>query len=103
MGQMFAPGGHRQRCQLIPASWVAESTKVSALIKEGKVSYGYHCDVPKNAASDAFMAGGIYRQHIYVNTLHNAVVAYIAVGRNFRITGVPDKSVALFRLPVDQL
>jgi CubicO group peptidase (beta-lactamase class C family) len=96
--QMFAQGGEWQGQQIVPASWVAESTTASAPTAPGKIGYGYQWWIPQGAAPGEYMARGVYGQYLYIDTARNVVIATNAADRKFRETGVSQRNIDIFRL-----
>lgn len=92
-GLMMMRGG----AGIVPADWVAESTRAQAETPPGALGYGYQWWVPQGAEPGEFMAQGIYGQHIYVNTAAGVVIASNAADRGFRAPGVEAANVATFR------
>ena len=102
-GQMFAQGGTWQGKQIVPADWVAASTKPSAPTQPGQTGYGYQWWIPEGAAPGVYMARGIYGQYIYVDTARDVVIATTAADRNFRDAGVAQQNEDIFRLIASSL
>lgn len=96
--QMFAQGGEWQGQQIVPASWVAESTTASAPTAPGKIGYGYQWWIPQGAAPGEYMARGVYGQYLYIDTARNVVIATNAADRKFREPGVSQRNIDIFRL-----
>jgi CubicO group peptidase (beta-lactamase class C family) len=86
-GQLFLQDGQWNGEQIVPASWVAESTAHSAPnLSDRGVGYGYQWWVPMPQAgpnTGDFFAVGIYGQYIYVNPQANIVIAKNAADREF--------------------
>lgn len=102
-GQMYAQGGMWQGNQIVPADWVAVSTKPSAPTAPGQTGYGYQWWIPVGAAPGTFMARGIYGQYIYIDTARDVVIATNAADRNFRDPGVAQENEDIFRLIASSL
>jgi hypothetical protein len=102
-GQMFAQGGLWQGKQIVPADWVAASTKPSAPTAPGENGYGYQWWIPVGAAPGVFMARGIYGQYIYIDTARDVVIATNAADRKFRDPGVSLQNEDIFRLIASSL
>lgn len=83
-GELMRNGGHRGDVQIIPADWVAESTKNSAPkdVEGFPPGYGYQWWTPPNADGE-FYAVGVYGQYIYVNPKAGIVIAKNAAHREF--------------------
>lgn len=83
-GELFRNEGKRNGEEIIPADWVAASTKNTApLDVEGfPTGYGYQWWVPVNSDGEYF-AVGVYGQYIYINPKAGVVVAKNAAHRDF--------------------
>lgn len=92
-GLMMMRGG----AGIVPADWVAESTRAQAATPPGALGYGYQWWVPQGAEPGEFFAQGIYGQHVYVNTAAGVVIASNAADRAFREPGVEAANIATFR------
>ena len=103
-GQLFLNKGKWGDEQIVPADWVAESTKVSAphsSIDDDQLQYGYQWWMPP-AADEEFFAVGIYGQYIYINPKAKIVVVKTAANREFRADGeegrsIKQENIAIFR------
>jgi CubicO group peptidase (beta-lactamase class C family) len=93
-GQMVLQGGAWQGRQVVPADWIATSTRPQAA--DGS-AYGYQWWIPANAAPGEVMAQGIYGQYIYINPGLGVVIAVNAADRGFENPGVADGNIAMFR------
>ena len=86
-GQMFEQGGKFNGEQVIPAEWVAASTRHSAPTQSDRgVGYGYQWWIPMPQTGPNkgdYTAAGIYGQYIYVNPARNIVIAKNAADREF--------------------
>jgi len=96
-GQLFLQQGEWQGRQLVPASWVAESTRASARTAVQATGYGYQWWVPADAEEGEFLARGIYGQFIYVNRPAGVVIAVNSADRGFARPGVFESTVSRFR------
>lgn len=96
-GQMYLQGGAWQGRQIVPADWVAASTRASAPTQPGQIGYGYQWWVPQGAAAGEYMARGIYGQYIYIDTARGVVIATNAADRAFRNSGVSQANIDIFR------
>jgi hypothetical protein len=96
IGQMFLQGGQWQGEQIVPADWVAASTRHQA---PGGAGYGYQWWVPVDSAQHGndYQAQGIYGQFIYVNPETRTVIAANMADRNFEDAGVDAENLAMFR------
>lgn len=97
MGQMFLQNGQWNGAQIVPANWVAASTKASANTEVGETGYGYQWWMPADAEPGEYFARGIYGQYIYINQRLNVVIASNAADRQFREDGAFDQILATFR------
>lgn len=86
-GQLFLQKGQWNGKQVVPAEWVADSTRFSApSMSDRGVGYGYQWWVPmpqEGPNKGDFFAVGIYGQYIYVNPEANIVIAKNAAHRTF--------------------
>ncbi len=72
IGRLYLNGGTWNRQQIIPAAWIAESTKVHSRWDERKLSYGYLWWI---LDSDSFAALGDGGNAIYINTKEKMTVS----------------------------
>jgi CubicO group peptidase (beta-lactamase class C family) len=93
-GQMVLQGGQWQGEQVVPADWMATSTRAQAA--DGS-AYGYQWWIPADAMPGEFMAQGIYGQYIYINRALDVVIAVNAADRGFEEAGVAEGNVAMLR------
>ncbi|WP_409434071.1 serine hydrolase domain-containing protein [Litorimonas sp. RW-G-Af-16] len=87
-GYLFLNQGKVGDKQVVPAQWVAESTRHSApsFSDRGGVGYGYQWWVPmpqEGSNAGDFFAVGIYGQYIYINPAKKLVIAKNAADREF--------------------
>ncbi len=92
-GQMIAQSGQWQGKQIVPADWLAASTRPQA---PGNAGYGFQWWIPDNAQDEVF-AQGIYGQYIWIDRARNVVIVVNAADRSFEDAGVHDANIALFR------
>jgi len=95
-GQLMLQGGNWQGEQVIPESWVSESTAISAnppTVPDG-FDYGYQWWIPENSKGD-YMAGGIYGQQIYIDPARNIVIAKNAAHIDFNRISPRDRHYKL--------
>lgn len=102
-GQMILQDGMWRGEQVIPANWIAESTRDSAPqpdLDARDVGYGYQWWVPYDSEDKGrdFFAVGVYGQYIYINRDAGIVIAKNAADREFRDTGQSGQSLFLERL-----
>jgi CubicO group peptidase (beta-lactamase class C family) len=97
LGQLFLQQGRIGDRQIIPADWIAASTRPQANTQPGKISYGYQWWIPAGAEDGEYLARGIYGQYIYVSQRSGVVIAVNSADRKFRETGVSDQNIAMFR------
>ncbi len=98
LGLLVAQGGQWQGRQLVPADWVAESTRPQA---PGGALYGYQWWVPQGAGPGEVLARGIYGQYVYIDSARDVVIAVNAAHRQFRAPGVGAGNLAMFRAIAD--
>jgi len=96
-GLMFEQMGAYQGRQVVPADWVAASTRASAPTEPGKMGYGYQWWMPVDAPEGVFMARGIYGQYIYIDQARNVVIVVTAADRQFRDPGAHAENVGMMR------
>ncbi len=75
LGRLYLKGGAWDGKQILPASWVKDSTQDNGLLGEGPIGYGYmwwraRC----NPASQDFFAAGNFGQFVYVSPAKNLVI-----------------------------
>ena len=97
LGQLFLQQGRIGDRQIIPADWIAASTRPQANTLPGKISYGYQWWIPAGAEDGEYLARGIYGQYIYVSQRSGVVIAVNSADRKFREPGVSDQNIAMFR------
>ncbi len=102
-GQMMAQGGMWQGKQIVPADWVAESTRASAKTAPGEIGYGYQWWVPLGCKDGQFLARGIYGQYIYIDQINNVVIAAHSADRAFREDGVSRENEVMFQQIAESL
>ncbi|MGQ3488333.1 serine hydrolase domain-containing protein [Roseovarius pacificus] len=96
-GLMFEQMGAYQGRQVVPADWVAASTRASAPTEPGEMGYGYQWWMPVDAPEGVFMARGIYGQYIYIDQTRNVVIVVTAADRQFRAPGAHAENVGMMR------
>jgi len=96
-GLMVEQMGAYQGRQVVPAGWIAASTRASAPTDAGKMGYGYQWWVPAGAPEGVFMARGIYGQYIYIDQNRDVVIAVTAADRQFREPGAHAENMAMMR------
>ena len=86
-GQLFLQNGIFNDKQVIPSSWVSQSTNHSApTIGDRGVGYGYQWWIPmpqEGSNKGDFTASGVYGQYVYVNPSKGIVIAKNAADREF--------------------
>ena len=105
-GRLYLHNGNWNGKQIVPASWVAESTTPDAphLMpgpkpgSDNNMGYGYQWWLPADWIGD-FMALGVYNQMIYVDPNADLVIARHAANRDFQRNGFEPtrESLALWR------
>lgn len=96
-GQMMANGGIWRGEQVVPSTWVRDSTLPSAPTLPGEIGYGLQWWIPVGWPAGEFIAIGVYGQYIYVNRNLGVVVAVNAADRAFLDPGVEEESFAVLR------
>lgn len=94
VGQLFLQNGQWQGKQLVPADWVAASTRPQA---PGRAPYGFQWWIEADAPAGEFYARGIYGQYIYINRATGVVVAVTETDRGFADPGSHEQNIAIFR------
>ncbi|MDX8350957.1 serine hydrolase [Cognatiyoonia sp. IB215182] len=102
-GQMFANGGRWNGQQIVPATWVDQSTTATANTAPGAIGYGYQWWIPDGSAPGQYLARGIYGQYLYVDRVNDVVIATHGADRAFREAGVQAQNEAMFRLIAESL
>ncbi|OUS36305.1 6-aminohexanoate hydrolase [Rhodobacterales bacterium 56_14_T64] len=96
-GQMILQNGSYGGQQVVPAQWIAVSTRPSAPTARGKTGYGYQWWIPVGAHEGEFMARGVYGQYIYIDQTRNVVIMTTGADRKFREKGVNRSNIEMFR------
>jgi len=91
-GQMILQKGQWRGEQIVPARWIADSTRHSAPepdLKASGVGYGYQWWVPYDSTDHGadFFAVGVYGQYIYINPAANMVIVKNSAHREFLENG----------------
>ncbi|MBO6790618.1 MAG: serine hydrolase [Dinoroseobacter sp.] len=97
MGEMVRNYGRLGGQQIVPARWVYDSTRPTALTRPGAMQYGYQWWMPKDAYPGEVIAQGIYGQYVYIDRDAGVVIAVNAANRGFREAGESDGNIAMFR------
>ena len=105
-GQLYLDKGNWLGEQIVPQTWVAESTTPDAdhlmpnasELSSNEWGYGYQWWVPGNPLTD-FTAHGIFNQFIYVDPVSNVVIAKTSSNHRFRSEREYSKAahIAIFR------
>ena len=96
-GQMMANGGIWRGEQVVPSTWVRDSTLPSAPTQPGESGYGLQWWIPAGWPAGEFIAIGVYGQYIYVNRNLGVVVAVNSADRAFEDPGVEEENFAVLR------
>ena len=78
-GRWNVGGGQKQ---LVPESWVEESTKIQTPPREGKPPIGYGYQIWKFGAKGAYQYNGVFGQYVTVLPQHDMVVAMTSGSQN---------------------
>lgn len=91
-GELYRNGGSRQDRQIVPASWVRDSTRPDAdHLKPGApvvgthsfpFGYGYQWWLPAGTDGE-FTAIGVYNQFIYVDPISRCVIVKLSANRAY--------------------
>ena len=105
-GQLYLDKGNWLGEQIVPQTWVAESTTPDAdhlmpnasELSSNEWGYGYQWWIPGNPLTD-FTAHGIFNQFIYVDPVSNVVIAKTSSNHRFRSEREYSKAahIAIFR------
>jgi CubicO group peptidase (beta-lactamase class C family) len=93
MGQMVLDGGRG----IVPADWLAESTRRQAPADMAAMGYGWQWWVPPGQDGGEVMAQGIYGQYVFIDRARGMVVAVNSANRGFKDPGVEDGNIAMLR------
>lgn len=96
-GEMFRQDGMWNGQQIVPADWIAASTRPSAPTTPGKEQYGYQWWMAPDATEGEYYARGIYGQYIYIDKARGVVIALNSADRGFRGEGVNATNIDMFR------
>ncbi|WP_299281156.1 serine hydrolase [uncultured Tateyamaria sp.] len=96
-GQMILQDGAWQGERIVPADWIATSTRPSAPTAPGEIGYGYQWWIPLGSAPGQFMGRGIYGQYIYIDQQAGVVIVTTGADRKFREPGVSEANIEMFR------
>ena len=94
IGLMVARGGEWDGRQIVPAGWIAESTRASA---PGGAPYGFQWWLAGDGSGGEVFGRGIYGQYLYIHPGRDVVIAVNAADRGFRNPGVHSGNIAMFR------
>jgi CubicO group peptidase (beta-lactamase class C family) len=97
LGELFREMGQFQGQQIVPAAWVAESTRPTAPTAPGQIGYGYQWWIPADAREGEFLARGVYGQHVYIDRQSKTVIAVSAADRFFTQNGAFADALQMFR------
>ena len=97
LGELYRNGGRQGGKQIVPETWVYESTTPSAITDPGRLQYGYQWWMPADAHDGEFMARGIYGQYVYVDRQSGTVIAVTGADLSFRDAGAFDDALQMFR------
>ena len=103
-GQLYLNDGRWCGKQVVPKSWIKQSTCASAppaAIDSDPMQYGYQWWIPPQADKE-YYAVGVYGQYIYINPKAKIVIVKTAAHREFRQPGIngyskPLENIAMFR------
>ncbi len=101
--QMIAQDGVWQGQQIVPADWIAASTRPSAPSDRSVLGYGYQWWIEPDAPDGEFYGRGIYGQFLYVDQNNDVVIIVTAADRNFRDPGMNRSNIEMMRRIADGL
>jgi len=96
-GQMILQDGKYEGEQIVPADWIAASTRSSAPTEPGQIGYGYQWWIPVGAQEGEFIGRGVYGQYLYFNQPKGVLIVTTGADRNFREPGVNGQNIEMFR------
>ena len=102
LGSMYLHQGKAGEKQVVPAEWVAASTRPDGPhVQPGShLGYGYQWWIP-GSSSGEYMAMGVYGQYIYVNPVTRTVIVKLAANPHYNepdyIPSSNFSNLALFR------
>jgi CubicO group peptidase (beta-lactamase class C family) len=102
-GQMILQDGEYGGQQVVPAQWIAESTRPSAPTEPGEIGYGYQWWIPIGAHEQEFLARGIYGQYLYFDQARRVLIVMTAADRKFREQGIEQLNTEMFRRIAESL
>lgn len=102
-GQMFLQNGVYDGQQVVPESWVKESTRPSAHTEDGEPGYGYFWWTPDRSSDGEYFARGIYGQYVYINEDANVVIAINSADRAFKTPDAHPQNIEMFRSIADAI
>lgn len=94
---MIQQNGAYNGKQIVPADWIAASTRPSAPTAEGKIGYGYQWWIPVGSHAGEFQGQGIYGQYLFIDQPAGVVIVTTGADRHFRDTGVSRGNIEIFR------
>ncbi|WP_371156564.1 serine hydrolase domain-containing protein [Jannaschia sp. 2305UL9-9] len=97
MGLLVQQGGILSARQIVPDTWIEESTRASAHTAPGAVGYGYQWWIPADAAPGEVIARGVYGQYVYIDRASEVVIAINGADLQFNAPGVWDDMLGMFR------
>ncbi|GGH23390.1 hypothetical protein SAMN05444007_102100 [Cribrihabitans marinus] len=96
-GVMIEQDGRRAGTQIVPADWIADSTRPSAPTAPGKTGYGFQWWIPVGAEEGEFYGRGVYGQYLYIDQARDVVIVVTAADRKFRDPGVNAANIEMLR------
>ena len=103
-GLMIQQDGEYRGRQVVPKSWVRQSTVASAKTLPGEDRYGYQWWIAANNPKEGeFFARGVYGQYIYIDRNAKTVIALNGANRQFLDDGVGENNIEILRSIVEVL
>lgn len=96
-GVMIEQNGRYGGQQVVPADWIAESTRAVAPTEPGKIGYGYQWWVPKDATPGEFLGRGAYGQYLYIDQARDTVIVATAADLRLSEPGTNAANIEMFR------
>jgi CubicO group peptidase (beta-lactamase class C family) len=95
--QMILQNGAYNDTQIVPADWIAASTKPTAPTSTGKIGYGYQWWIPVGSHAGEFQGRGVYGQYLYFDQPAGVVIVTTGADRHFKNSGVSKNNIEIFR------
>ena len=101
VGLLMARGGDWGGRRIVPAAWVAESTRVHSAVPGGWLAYGLTWWIPRRAypfwrhqPGEVFFGAGNHGQFVFVDRGRDLVIVHRTTGRRLFRRSIDGESVA---------